>query len=102
MVGIKECHDELVKIRELLEAQSRPLPFSERLLKMLLTLPSHLHPTINAVFECGFEATAPMVSYKTERRRAVESGYLNQLVTLGHLKKERRGRTVWFYMESKE
>lgn len=64
----------------------------------LLSLPDHLRKT--AVTLCKLEqATADEVSEQTRRARAVESGYLNQLVLMGYVKKERRGRKAYFYVE---
>ena len=40
--------------------------------------------------------TADEIAEMTKRARAVESGYLNQLVRMGYLKKERKGRQVLF------
>ena len=63
----------------------------------LLSLPDHLRKT--AVTLCKLEeATADEVSKQTKRARAVESGYLNQLVVMGYMKKERRGRKAYFYV----
>jgi predicted transcriptional regulator len=47
-------------------------------------------------------ATAEEVADQTKRARAVESGYLNQLVLMGYVKKERRGRKAYFYVEKEE
>ena len=64
----------------------------------LLSLPDHLRKT--AVTLCKLEqATADKVAEQTKRARAVESGYLNQLVLMGHVKKERRGRKAFFFVE---
>lgn len=64
----------------------------------LLSLPDHLRKT--AVTLCKLEqATADEVAEQTKRARAVESGYLNQLMIMGYLKKERRGRKAYFYVE---
>ena len=63
----------------------------------LLSLPDHLRKT--AVALCKLEeATANEVSEQTKRARAVESGYLNQLVIMGYMKKERRGRKAYFFV----
>jgi len=63
----------------------------------LLSLPDHLRKT--AVTLCKLEeATANEVSEQTKRARAVESGYLNQLVIMGYMKKERRGRKAYFFV----
>jgi len=64
----------------------------------LLSLPDHLRKT--AVNLCKLEkATANEVSGHTKRARAVESGYLNQLVIMGYVKKERQGRKAYFYVD---
>jgi ArsR family transcriptional regulator, lead/cadmium/zinc/bismuth-responsive transcriptional repressor len=67
----------------------------------LLSLPDHLRKT--AVTLCKLErATADEVSEQTKRARAVESGYLNQLVVMGYLKKQRDGRKAYFYVDREE
>ncbi|HER54347.1 MAG TPA: transcriptional regulator [Candidatus Bathyarchaeota archaeon] len=67
----------------------------------LLSLPDHLRKT--AVTLCKLEkATADEVSEQTKRARAVESGYLNQLVVMGYMKKERDGRKAYFYVDKEE
>ena len=64
----------------------------------LLSLPDHLRKT--AVSLCKLEkATADEVSKQTKRARAVESGYLNQLVVMGYMKKERVGRKAYFFVD---
>jgi DNA-binding transcriptional ArsR family regulator len=64
----------------------------------LLSLPDHLRKTAVTLCKIG-EATADEVAEQTKRARAVESGYLNQLVIMGYMKKERRGRKAYFYVE---
>lgn len=67
----------------------------------LLALPDHLRKT--AVTLCKLEeATADQIADQTKRARAVESGYLNQLVLMGYVKKERRGRKAYFYIERED
>lgn len=67
----------------------------------LLSLPDHLRKT--AITLCKLEqATAEEVAEQTRRARAVESSYLNQLVMMGYLKKERRGRKAYFYVDKEE
>jgi hypothetical protein len=61
----------------------------------LLSLPDHLRKTASVVCERG-KTTADEIAGMTKRARAVESGYLNQLVRMGYLKKERKGRQVLF------
>ena len=63
----------------------------------LLSLPDHLRKT--AISLCKLEkATANEVSEQTKRARAVESGYLTQLVIMGYMKKEREGRKAYFFV----
>jgi len=64
----------------------------------LLGMPDHLRKTAMSVCRMG-RATASEISDQTKRARAVESAYLNQLVIMGHLKKERTGRKAYFYVE---
>ena len=64
----------------------------------LLSLPDHLRKSAMVICREN-EATADEVAEETKRARAVESSYLNQLVTMGHLKKRRKGRKVYFYIE---
>jgi len=67
----------------------------------LLSLPDHLRKTAVTLCKIG-QATADEVAGQTKRARAVESGYLNQLVLMGYVKKERRGRKAYFYVEKEE
>ena len=64
----------------------------------LLSLPDHLRKTAMILSRLG-RATASQVSAESGRARAVESGYLNQLVVMGHVKKMMEGRVVYFYIE---
>ena len=64
----------------------------------LLSMPDHLRKTAMAICRCG-RATAEEIAEQTKRARAVESAYLNQLVIMGHLKKERKGRKAYFYVD---
>ena len=64
----------------------------------LLSLPDHLRKTAVTLCNLG-QATAEEIAEQTRRARAVESGYLNQLVLMGYLKKERKGRKAYFYVE---
>ena len=64
----------------------------------LLSMPDHLRKTAMTVCRLG-RATADEVAQQTHRARAVESAYLNQLVIMGYLKKERKGRKAYFYID---
>lgn len=64
----------------------------------LLSMPDHLRKTAMTVCRAG-RATADEIALQTGRARAVESAYLNQLVLMGYLKKERKGRKAYFFVE---
>ncbi len=64
----------------------------------LLSMPDHLRKTAMTICKSS-RATAEEVAEQTSRARAVESAYLNQLVIMGYLKKERKGRKAYFYVE---
>lgn len=64
----------------------------------LLTLPNPLKKTAIAILSCtGNEITAEDIAEKTGRQKTVERNYLNQLAAMGHLKKKRKGRKVYFH-----
>nr|WP_245312779.1 transcriptional regulator [Methanohalophilus levihalophilus] len=65
----------------------------------LLSLPDHLRTTATALFEAGL-STADELSEMTTKKRAVESSYLNQLVRMGHVRKVRKGKKVYFEVKS--
>jgi hypothetical protein len=64
----------------------------------LLSMPDHLRKTAMTLCRMG-RATADEISQQTKRARAVESAYLNQLVIMGYLKKERNGRKAYFFVD---
>jgi ArsR family transcriptional regulator, lead/cadmium/zinc/bismuth-responsive transcriptional repressor len=64
----------------------------------LLSMPDHLRKTAMTICRSG-RATAEEIAEQTSRARAVESSYLNQLVIMGYLKKERKGRKAYFFIE---
>jgi len=105
---IKESLDKLnEKMEVIIELQSQePRNIPEQLpdaldVMTLLSLPDHLRKTAITICKLG-RATADEVSEQTKRARAVESAYLNQLVLMGYLKKERVGRKAYFYVEKEE
>ena len=65
----------------------------------LLSMPDHLRKTAMTICRCG-KATAEEIAESTTRARAVESAYLNQLVIMGYLKKERKGRKAYFFVDT--
>ena len=80
--------------------QSAPMPDNLPLdVTTLLGLPDHLRKSALALASLG-DATATDLSKETGRVRAVESDYLNQLVSMSLVKKRRKGRDVYFYIET--
>jgi DNA-binding transcriptional ArsR family regulator len=71
---------------------------AEDLKEKIFLLPDHLRNTLYALKSLGGEATAAQVSKVTEKARAVESAYLNQLARLGFIRKKRKGRIVYFQL----
>ena len=76
----------------------QPMPDAPLDVMTLLSMPDHLRKTDMTICRSG-RATAEDISQQTHRARAVESAYLNQLVIMGYLKKERKGRKAYFYAE---
>lgn len=106
---IKKSLDRLNEKMEViieLQKQQEPRNIPEQLpdaldVMTLLSLPDHLRKTAITICKLG-RATADEVAEQTKRARAVESAYLNQLVLMGYLKKERVGRKAYFYVEKEE
>jgi hypothetical protein len=61
-------------------------------------LPTHLAQTYLVVKKLG-KASAREVAVETGKARAVESHYLNMLVTMGYLLKARHGKVVVFFIK---
>lgn len=64
----------------------------------LMSLSDHLRKSAMVMVKLG-EGTASSVSKETGRVRAVESDYLNQLVTMGYLRKRRVSKDIVFSVE---
>jgi len=75
-----------------------PLPDASLDVMTLLSMPDHLRKTAMTICRCS-RATAEEIADQTKRARAVESAYLNQLVIMGYLKKERKGRKAYFFID---
>jgi hypothetical protein len=93
------------KIEVMIELQKHgnkdmQMPLSDAPLDVmtLLSMPDHLRKTAMTLCRMG-RATADEISGQTKRARAVESAYLNQLVIMGYLKKERNGRKAYFFVD---
>ena len=76
----------------------QPMPDAPLDVMTLLSMPDHLRKTAMTICRSG-RATAEEIAQQTNRARAVESSYLNQLVIMGYLKKERKGRKAYFYAD---
>ncbi|GAI16704.1 unnamed protein product [marine sediment metagenome] len=66
----------------------------------LLSLPDHLRKTALTLIKLG-SAMADDVAKETGRARAIESAYLNQLVRMEHVWRNRVGKRVYFSVEGK-
>jgi hypothetical protein len=93
VLELKEIKRRLSEIDRKLDAV---LTMNSRIRSQTLSsLPTHLKKTATAIADLG-EATAEQVAKETGRVRAAESDYLNQLASRGLVKKERRGKEVYF------
>lgn len=106
---LEKIRDNLEKLNEKVEVMielqkherkdiQQPLSDAPLDVMTLLSMPDHLRKTAMAICRLG-RATADEVAEQTKRARAVESAYLNQLVIMGHLKKERNGRKAYFFVD---
>jgi hypothetical protein len=106
---LEKIRDSLEKLNEKMEViielqkhdrKDISLPLTDAPLDVmtLLSMPDHLRKTAMTLCRLG-RATADEIAQQTRRARAVESAYLNQLVIMGYLKKERNGRKAYFYVE---
>jgi hypothetical protein len=109
LIVLEKIRENLERLNEKMEVfielqkhdrKDLPQPLSDTPLDVmtLLSMPDHLRKTAMTVCRCG-RATADEISLQTTRARAVESAYLNQLVLMGYLKKERKGRKAYFYAD---
>ena len=97
-----ELYEKLLKAHEKLFRRNQKRAFVDTKLELdtmtLLSLPMSLRKTVMALYKLE-KATAEEIAKETKRLRAVESAAANQLVRMGYLKKNRKGRTVYFYIE---
>ncbi|MDH5806965.1 MAG: hypothetical protein QXW62_00090 [Candidatus Methanomethylicaceae archaeon] len=96
---IKERLEEIIILQKEILAMLKEKEISKETLELdaslLLRLPDHLRKTMMALAKL-VKARAEDVAKITGRARAVESGYLNQLVRMGYVKKVREGHEVYF------
>lgn len=71
---------------------------TDKRLYRVLEFPKHLQTTVLTLLKLG-RATASEVAEHTLKARAVESAYLNQLVVMKVVRKERRGRKAFFSVD---
>jgi hypothetical protein len=95
---LNEKMEVMIEIQKHGRKDMQPIPDTPLDVMTLLSMPDHLRKTAMTVCRCG-RATAEEISQQTTRARAVESAYLNQLVIMGYLKKERKGRKAYFYAD---
>jgi predicted transcriptional regulator len=91
MIELQKSNDENPK-------SNAGLPDASLDVMTLLSMPDHLRKTAMSICRCS-RGTAEEIASQTHRARAVESAYLNQLVIMGYLKKERKGRKAYFYID---
>jgi hypothetical protein len=95
---LNEKMEIMIELQKHGRRDTQPLPDAPLDVMTLLSMPDHLRKTAMTVCRLG-RATAEETAQQTHRARAVESAYLNQLVTMTYLKKERNGRKAYFYVE---
>ncbi len=103
--SLEKLNDKMEVMIELQKNTSGPsqrieptLPDASLDVMTLLSMPDHLRKTAMTICRAG-KATAEEIAEQTTRARAVESAYLNQLVIMGYLKKERKGRKAYFFID---
>jgi Fic family protein len=98
---LNEKIDVLIDMQKTTEQDVPKLPDTSFDVITLLNLPDHLRKTAIAICR-NVRATAEDIADITNRARAMESSYLNQLVTMGYIKKQRKGKKTYFYAERKK
>ena len=98
LTRINEKMDIIIEIQKHGYKEHQLVPDASLDVMTLLSMPDHLRKTAMTICRSG-RATAEEVSQQTKRARAVESAYLNQLVIMGYLKKERKGRKAYFHVD---
>jgi hypothetical protein len=95
---LNEKMEVMIELQKHGKKDAQSLPDASLDVMTLLSMPDHLRKTAMVICRCG-RATAEEISQQTHRARAVESAYLNQLVIMGYLKKERKGRKAYFFAD---
>jgi response regulator of citrate/malate metabolism len=97
---LNEKIDVLIDVRKATGQEVSKLPDTSLDVITLLNLPDHLRKTAIAICR-NARATAEEIADITNRARAMESSYLNQLVIMGYIKKQRKGKKTYFFVERK-
>jgi hypothetical protein len=95
---LNEKMEVMIELQKHSKKDAQLIPEAPLDVMTLLSMPDHLRKTAMTVCRLG-RATAEEIAQQTHRARAVESAYLNQLVIMGYLKKERKGRKAYFYVD---
>jgi hypothetical protein len=95
---LNEKMEIMIELQKHGKKEFQPIPDAPLDVMTLLSMPDHLRKTAMTLCRMG-RATADEIAQQTQRARAVESAYLNQLVIMGYLKKERQGRKAYFYLD---
>ncbi|MGQ9531162.1 MAG: transcriptional regulator, partial [Candidatus Bathycorpusculaceae bacterium] len=95
---LNEKMEVMIELQKHSKKDAQLIPETPLDVMTLLSMPDHLRKTAMTVCRLG-RATAEEIAQQTHRARAVESAYLNQLVIMGYLKKERKGRKAYFYVD---
>ena len=97
---IRKIEKKLERIEEEISEMRRQMLGSIRIdERSVISLPDHLRKTAIGLFKVG-QGTASEVSSYTNRTRALESAYLNQLEREGYVKSMRDGRHKIFFLEN--
>ncbi|MEM3700924.1 MAG: transcriptional regulator [Candidatus Bathyarchaeia archaeon] len=95
---LNEKMEVMIELQKHSKKDTQIMPEAPLDVMTLLSMPDHLRKTAMTVCRLG-RATAEEIAQQTHRARAVESAYLNQLVIMGYLKKERKGRKAYFFVD---
>ncbi|MGB9756214.1 MAG: transcriptional regulator [Candidatus Bathyarchaeales archaeon] len=95
---LNEKMEVMIELQKHSKKDAQIMPEAPLDVMTLLSMPDHLRKTAMTVCRLG-RATAEEIAQQTHRARAVESAYLNQLVIMGYLKKERKGRKAYFFVD---
>jgi DNA-binding transcriptional ArsR family regulator len=82
------------------EVELRSSPPVDDKMAMLLTVPDSIRKSLLAVSTLG-SSTADEVSEITGRHRSIENKYLNELYRSGWLKRDRKGKKIFYSLKKR-